>query len=74
MSQLRTIALVLIVIGIFSFTYQGVATYKTRDKVIDAGPIQITAEKTHKVEIPQVTGALALICGITLLLAGAKRV
>jgi hypothetical protein len=73
MDQLRTLGLVLIVLGILSFGYQGFATYKTRDKVFDAGPIQVTAEKTHKVEVPQVAGAVALIGGTVLLLAGVKR-
>ena len=73
MNQARTIGLILVVVGIFSFGYQGVITYKTRDKVIDAGSVQVTAERTHKVEIPQVTGAVALIAGLVLLLGGAKR-
>ena len=71
MSELRTIGLVLIVLGILSFGYEGYATYKTRDTLIDAGPIQVTAEKTHKVEVPQVAGSVALIAGIVLLLAAA---
>jgi UDP-N-acetylmuramyl pentapeptide phosphotransferase/UDP-N-acetylglucosamine-1-phosphate transferase len=74
MNQLRTVGLALIVLGIVSFCYQGILTYKTRDKVIDAGPIQVTAEKTHKIEIPQVAGSVALIGRMVLLLAGTKRV
>ena len=38
------IGVVLIVLSIFSFAYQGI-TYTTREKVIDIGPIEATAEK-----------------------------
>ena len=73
MSQLRMIGLILLVVGVLTFGYQGYATYKTRDKVIDAGPIQVTAEKTHTVAIPNVAGAVAIIAGLALLMAGAGK-
>jgi hypothetical protein len=37
--------IILIVIGIAALAYQGI-TYTTREKVVDIGPIQMTAEKT----------------------------
>ena len=73
MNQLRTIGLALIVLGIVAFSYEGFITYRTRDKVIDAGPVQVTAEKTHKINLPPALGALAFIGGITLLLASAVK-
>jgi len=45
MSQGRSIAVILIVIGIILFSYEGVIKYRTRDTVIDAGPLHVTAEK-----------------------------
>jgi hypothetical protein len=39
------IGIILVAIGIVSFAYQGI-TYKTREKVVDIGPIHMTAEKT----------------------------
>mgnify|MGYP003693672695 CR=1 FL=1 len=38
------IGIVLIVLSILSFAYQGI-TYTTREKVLDIGPIEATAEK-----------------------------
>lgn len=67
--ELRTIGLVLIVLGIIAFSYQGVIKYRTREKVFDAGPVHVTAEKTRKIEVPQTVGAVALIGGVTLLVA-----
>jgi hypothetical protein len=69
----RPLGIVLLIIGILLFSYAGVVTYRTRDKVIDAGPIQVTADKTHKAYFPPVVGAVCLIGGVVLLATSAKR-
>jgi len=66
------IGVILIVIGIIAFAYQGI-TYTTREKVVDIGPIHMTAEKTKTIPLPPVVGGLALLGGIVLLVAGNKR-
>ena len=62
----------LIVIGIVAFAYQGI-TYTTREKVVDIGPLQMTAEKTHTLPLPPIVGGIALAGGIVLLVMGSKR-
>jgi hypothetical protein len=69
----RPVGIILLIIGILLFSYAGVVTYRTRDKVIDAGPIQVTADKTHKVYFPPIVGAVCVIGGIVLLVTSAKR-
>ena len=61
----KTLGVILIVIGLIGLAYGGF-TYKTREKIIDIGPIQATQEKTHQVPLPPIAGALALIGGIVL--------
>ena len=73
MNQIRTIGLVLIVLGILSFSYGGFIKYRTRENVIDAGPVQVTANKTHTIHFPEVAGAIALMGGVTLLVASARK-
>ncbi|HEY4330407.1 MAG TPA: DUF3185 domain-containing protein [Phycisphaerae bacterium] len=51
--------------------YQGF-TYTTRERVVDAGPIKIDADKTHSVPIAPIVGVTALVGGIVLLLVGRK--
>ena len=63
------IAVILIALGIAAFAYQGIS-YTTRDKVVDLGPIHVTAEKTKTFPLPPVVGAIALVGGIVLLVAG----
>ena len=61
------IAIVLIVIGAAMLAYQGF-TYTTREKAIDLGPIQVTAEKQHYVYLPPVIGGVLLVGGIFMLI------
>jgi hypothetical protein len=66
------IAIILIVVGIVAFAYQGI-TYTSREKVVDLGPVQVTAEKTRTFPLPPIVGGIALVGGIILLLMGSKK-
>lgn len=66
------IAVILIVVGIAALAYQGI-TYMTREKVVDIGPIEVTAEKTNTIPLPPIVGALALAGGIVLLVVVRKE-
>ena len=72
MKTYTLIGIILIVIGIIAFAYQGI-TYTTREKVVDIGPIHMTAEKTKTFPLPPIVGGLALLGGIVLLVAGNKK-
>ena len=66
------VAIILIAIGIVAFAYQGIS-YTSREKVVDIGPIQMTAEKTRTLPLPPIVGAIALVGGIALLVIGKKK-
>jgi hypothetical protein len=66
------IGIILIAIGIIAFAYQGI-TYTTREKVIDLGPIQVSADKTRTLPLPPIVGGIALVGGIVLLIMGNKK-
>lgn len=66
------IAIILIAVGVIAFAYQGI-TYTTREKVIDLGPLQVTADKTKTLPLPPIVGAIALVGGIVLLVMGSKK-
>jgi hypothetical protein len=66
------LAIILIVVGIVAFAYQGI-TYTSREKVVDLGPVQVTAEKTRTFPLPPIVGGIALVGGIILLLMGGKK-
>ncbi len=72
MKTYTLIGIVLIVVGIIALAYQGI-TYTTREKVVDIGPIQMTADKTKTIPLPPIVGGVALLGGIILLVAGGKK-
>jgi hypothetical protein len=65
------VGIVLIVLGILGLAYGGFS-YTTRERVVDAGPIQIDATRRHTVPIAPIVGGLALAGGIVLLVTGRK--
>ena len=69
---MRITGIVLIVIGVISLAYGGIS-YTKREKVIDLGPIQATAERQKTIPLPPLLGGLALAGGVALLIAGAKK-
>ena len=71
MKTLSIVGILLIVIGIAAFAYQGI-TYTTQEKVVDLGPVQMTAEKTRTIPLPPIMGGIALAGGIVLLIVGKR--
>jgi uncharacterized membrane protein HdeD (DUF308 family) len=71
MKTASLVGILLIVVGIISLAYQGIH-YTTHKKVLDVGPIHATEEQHHTIPLPPVLGALALIGGVVLLVAGNK--
>ena len=72
MKTYTLVAIILIAIGIVAFAYQGIS-YTSREKVVDIGPIHMTAEKTRTLPLPPIVGAIALAGGIALLVIGKKK-
>jgi hypothetical protein len=71
MKTLSIVGILLIVIGIAAFAYQGI-TYTSQEKVVDLGPLKITAEKTRTIPLPPIMGAIALAGGVALLIVGKR--
>jgi drug/metabolite transporter (DMT)-like permease len=67
----KTFGIILIVLGLFGLAWGGF-TYTTTEKLVDIGPFHATREKTHDVPLPPIAGAVALIGGVVLLVAGRK--
>ena len=72
MNTLKVVGIILIALGVVALVFQGI-TYTTREKVIDLGPIQATAEQKKTIPLPPILGAIALVGGIVLLVAGGKK-
>jgi uncharacterized membrane protein YidH (DUF202 family) len=64
---MRAIGIVLIVLGVIGLLYGGL-TWTRKDKVVDAGPIEITADKHESLPIPPIAGGVLLVVGAVLLM------
>jgi hypothetical protein len=67
----KPLGVILIVVGLFGLAWGGF-TYTTREKVVDIGPIHASRDETHHVPLPPIAGAVALVGGIVLMVAGKK--
>jgi uncharacterized membrane protein YidH (DUF202 family) len=66
------VGIILIAIGIIALAYGGI-TYTKREKVIDAGPLQVSADKEKTIPLPPILGGICLVGGIVLVLAGGRK-
>jgi hypothetical protein len=69
---MKLAGIVLIVLGALALTYQGIR-YTTREKVIDLGPLQVTASERRSIPLPPIVGGVALVAGLALVLAERKK-
>lgn len=66
------VGIVLLVLGVVGLAMGGFS-FTRKEKVVDLGPIEATADKKESVPIPPVLGALALISGVVLIAVGSRR-
>jgi uncharacterized membrane protein len=71
-NPIMLVGIALIVLGIVAFAYQGI-TYTSREKIIDIGPIQATADTQKTIPLSPLLGGLVLVGGIVLVVVGAKK-
>jgi uncharacterized membrane protein len=72
MKPISLLGILLVVLGALALAYQGI-NYTREEKVLDVGPIHATRETQDRIPLPPVIGGLALVGGIALLVAGARR-
>jgi len=68
----RSIGIILIVLGAAMLIWTGFA-YTKKEKIIDAGPIQVSADKRKSVNWPPYLGGLLVIGGIVVLTTAKKN-
>jgi len=57
----------LIVVGAIALAYRTI-TFFTKEKVVDAGPLEISASRPHTIVMNPLVGAVMLAAGIVLLM------
>lgn len=64
--------IVLIVLGILALAYQGIR-YTTHEKLIDIGPLKVTASEKKNIPLPPVVGGVAIVAGIAMIYADRRK-
>jgi hypothetical protein len=72
MKPATIIGMILIVIGVAGFALGGFSFTK-KEKVLDAGPIEATADDKKTVPISPLLAGIALVSGVVLVAAGARK-
>ncbi|MES2419400.1 MAG: hypothetical protein V4541_14535 [Bacteroidota bacterium] len=68
----RTLGTILVVLGVILLIWTGF-TYTKKEKIIDAGPIQVSADKEKSINWPPYAGAIILVAGIIVFLGSKKK-
>ena len=69
---MKLAGIVLIVLGVLALAYQGIR-YTTHDKLIDIGPLKVTATEKKDIPLPPIVGGLAVVAGIALIYMDRKK-
>ena len=70
---MKALGVLLVALGILGLLYGGLS-WTRKDTVVDAGPIQITKDKTERLPVSPIAGGLILVAGVALLLkSGGSR-
>lgn len=68
----KSLGILLIVIGLIMLVWSGF-TYTKKEKIIDAGAIEITTNKQETVNWPPYVGAIAMVVGVVVYVAARRR-
>ncbi|MBB2145083.1 DUF3185 family protein [Pedobacter sp. LMG 31464] len=68
----KTVGIILIILGIVLLIWTGF-TYTQKEKVIDAGPIQVSADKEKSVNWPPYVGGIVLLAGVIVFVGSRKK-
>lgn len=66
------VGVVLIILGVVGLAMGGFS-FTHKEKVVDLGPIEATADKKETVAIPPVLGTVAIVAGVLLVGATSRR-
>jgi uncharacterized membrane protein len=67
----RSIGIIMVIVGIIMLVWTGFS-YTKKEKVVDIGALEISADKKESVNWPPYVGGIVLVAGIVLLVTKKK--
>ena len=69
---MRTIGIVLIIVGIVMLLFRGFSVQK-KEKVVDVGPLEINKTENKWIGWPVYAGGIAIVAGLIMMVADRKK-
>ncbi len=69
---MKQLGIILIVLGVLALVYQGIQ-YTSREKILDIGSLEVTADTKKTIPLPPIVGGIALVAGIALILVDRRK-
>lgn len=73
MRPLFIVGMLLVILGIAAFGYQGVAWFTTQQEVARVGSVQLFQNKDVAIPLAPILGGLGIAAGVVLMLTGASK-
>lgn len=64
---MKALGALLLVLGVVALVYGGVS-WTRKDTVIDAGPVEVTADKRESLAVPPLVGLVLVVGGLVLVM------
>jgi hypothetical protein len=71
-THMRIIGVILLALDIIGLAYGGIR-WTHQEKVVDIGPIEVTHDKTEKLPLPPIAGALCLAAGVAIIISSSRK-
>ncbi len=72
LNNMKGIGIIIIVVGIIMLIWTGFS-YTKKEKVVDLGPLEISADKEKQVNWPSYAGGILVVGGVILLLLDKRK-
>ena len=69
---MKILAIILIALGILMFVF-GAVSFTHKEKVVDAGPVEISKKEKHTIAWPNYAGGFSILAGMVVLIAAGKK-
>jgi hypothetical protein len=73
--MMNYVGMLLIVLGVLVFVYQGVPgfTYTKQENIAQLGDLKVIASEKHKLHIPPMLGGLCIVAGVVIILGAMRK-
>ena len=72
MRGMKLFGVILLVAGLAGLAWP-VISYTKTEKVVDLGPIEVTAEREKRVPVPPIVGGLAAVAGLVIIVTSSRK-